>query len=266
MSTTCHNDIQAMPIRPFELREFFHLAFLRHLGLRLSGRSYAVKGGICLRFFHRSPRLSQDMDLDIANQVRVETLGKAIDTILESRAFSASLTSQGINRIRWTKPKQTETTQRWKISLSVSENSPLHTKIEFSRRYEKVSYSTGVPSSEILDCYKMIPFAVQFYDALSMTLQKISALASPSRHAARDLFDLHHLLRGVLVKPEQFHNKIHQMNLERAAEKISQFSFQDFKGQVLPYLSGNLIDAYGNPKAFEQLKAEVEEVLLKILQ
>ena len=79
-----------MATRSFDLREFFHLALLRHLATRLSGRDYAVKGGICLRFFHRSPRLSQDMDVDIVSNVRLKTLQNAVDSILEGKAFAAS--------------------------------------------------------------------------------------------------------------------------------------------------------------------------------
>ena len=75
-----------MTPRSFELRESFHLAFLRHLATRLFGRSYAVKGGICLRFFHRSPRLSQDLDLDISPEVRLKTLQNAVDSVLGGQA------------------------------------------------------------------------------------------------------------------------------------------------------------------------------------
>src|SRR3989338_4170190 len=92
-----------MAIRSFELREFFHLALLRHLASRLSGRSYAVKGGLCLRFFHRSPRLSQDMDLDIVSNVQLKTLQNAVDSVLQGRALAASLLPQGIERIEASK-------------------------------------------------------------------------------------------------------------------------------------------------------------------
>ncbi|MBI4055578.1 MAG: nucleotidyl transferase AbiEii/AbiGii toxin family protein [Elusimicrobia bacterium] len=255
-----------MPLRSFELREFFHLVFLRHLSLRLSGRAYAVKGGICLRFFHRSARLSQDVDLDIVSKVRMATLKKGVNSILESRAFVASLTSQGVGRISFRQPKQTETTQRWKVSLYLEGGDSLPTKIAFSRRNEKVAYTTGIPDAELLGRYKMPPFAVQFYDAISMSAQKISALASSSRYAVRDLFDLRHLLRTLLVKPDHLRDRVKQSELEQAAKKASRFTHQDFKEQVSPYLSGNLMDIYRDPRMFEKLKAEVEEDLLGIVR
>ena len=85
-----------MATRSFELREFFHLALLRHLATRLSGRAYAVKGDICLRFFHRSPRLSQDIDIDIVSSVHFKTLQNAVDSILKGQAFAATLLQMGI--------------------------------------------------------------------------------------------------------------------------------------------------------------------------
>lgn len=255
-----------MATRSFELREFFHLALLRHLAARLSGRSYAVKGGICLRFFHRSPRLSQDMDLDIVSSVRLKTLQNAVDCVLEGQAFASSLLPQGITRIETSKPKQTETTQRWKAVLFAGAGEPLPTKIEFSRRHDRVSCSTGMPDAELLRHYRMPPFAAQFHDAEAIAAQKIAALASPSRYALRDLFDLHHLLRVVMVKPEDAAKSVGTKTLESAADKVRSFTFRDFKEQVLPYLPGDLIDLYGRADAFERQKSEVEQALMEMLK
>ena len=93
-----------MPNPSFELREVFHLGLLHHLGLRLAGRDYAVKGGVCLRFFHRSPRFSEDMDLDVSPKVRQKTLEDAMDAVLESRSFTGSLIPRGIARLHVRKP------------------------------------------------------------------------------------------------------------------------------------------------------------------
>ena len=115
-----HHWLTLMATKSFELRAFFHLTLLRQLGIRLSGRSYAVKGGICLRFFHRSPRLSEDMDLDIVSQVRLETLRNAVDSVIDGRAMLATLISAGVTAVQSTKPKQTEAIQRWKVMLQTS--------------------------------------------------------------------------------------------------------------------------------------------------
>ena len=112
----------------------------------------------------------------------------------------------------------------------------------------------------------MTPFAVYFYDGAAMAAQKIAALASPSRYALRDLFDLHHLLRVVLVKPEDAAGLVERKTLESAAEKVGRFTFSDFKEQVVPYLSGESIDLYRQIDAFERQKAEVEQALLEGLE
>lgn len=245
----------AMP--SFELREFFHLIVLRHLTIRLSGRAWAVKGGACLRFFHRSPRLSEDIDLDVISGVRLETLRNAVDSILESRSLMASLIPLGIIKVNITKPKQTQTTQRWKAALELAGDISLPTKIEFSRRQEHIVYSKGVPDAVVLDHYKLTPFGAQFYDATQMAVQKIIALASPGRYAVRDLFDLYHLLSVVKVKAGDIANFIDKQNVKRAADKSAHFSHKDFKEQVLPYLLEELIALYQDPHAFKRMQDEV---------
>jgi len=248
----------------FERREVFHLILLRHLASRLSGRSWAVKGGIALRFFYRSPRFSGDMDLDVIRQVRSKTLEDAVDGVLGSRALLASLTPHGILRLIPKKPKQTEVTQRWDIQLVWSGGS-LSTKVEFSRRRGNTIYAKGTPHSELLDAYNMPPFAAQFYDSNSMIAQKVQALAAPSRNAVRDLFDIHHLLFTVMAKAEGLSALLEAKVIENAIEKIGRFSYSDFKKQVLPYLSESVMPAYQEALAFEELKRKVEEALLRSL-
>ncbi len=255
-----------MATKSFELRELFHLALLRQLGTRLSGRSYAVKGGICLRFFHRSPRLSEDMDLDIVSQVRAATLEKAVDSVIDGRAMLATLIPLGVTAIKATKPKQTDTTQRWKVMLQMSAGEELRTKVEFSRRRDKIRYSTGVPDSNLLKRYKATPFAAQYYDATFMSAQKIAALAADGRNALRDLFDLHHLFYTIGSKPEEVSALLEPEMVKAAAEKVLSFTFEDFKEQVVPYLSADLMDLYRDSVVFDAQKDGSISILLGMLK
>lgn len=248
----------------FEKREFFHLILLRHLALRLIGKPYALKGGICLRFFHRSPRLSEDMDLDVVSRLSVATLKNAVDTVLASRAFLSSLLPHGILRLDVRQPKQTETTQRWKIQLILSHGS-LSTKIEFSRRAPTISSVSGIPGATLLARYGLIPFAVPYYDAPTLVVQKIRALASPSRLAVRDAFDLHHLFYTVEVPSSALAKRIPREDIESALEKVDHFRFVDFSEQVTPCLTETLITLYRDRVAFEKLKDEVQQKLLELL-
>lgn len=247
----------------FELRELFHLIFLRQIAQRLAGRSYAVKGGICLRFFHRSPRLSEDIDLDVGFQLPVKTLQNAVDTVLKAKVLHSTLASRGIIKMETSKPKQTETVQRWKIGLLMGE-SRLKTKIEFSRRSKKVEFVSGVPDKDILRQHNQPLFASQYYEGVSMTVQKIAALASPGRNAARDLFDLHHLLSFLKTDPIAVAKKVSLDFLRGAQAKIDSYDYEDFAQQVLPYLTGELMALYSNSAAFEAMKAETIERLMEI--
>ena len=114
--------------------ELFHLLFLSQLGRKLDKKLYAIKGGCNMRFYFNSIRYSEDMDIDI-QIINKDTLYKNVNQILNSTPFKYILQTHDMEILNTSTPKQTSTTQRWKISLkSPASTLPLHTKIEFSRR------------------------------------------------------------------------------------------------------------------------------------
>lgn len=114
--------------------EIFHLQFLRAFGARVEKALFALKGGCNLRFFLKSIRYSEGMDLDI-HTMAVGTLQNNVNRVLEAPAFIQQLRTQGLDLAGTTQPKQTATTQRWKVTLRISESgAQVPTKIEFSRR------------------------------------------------------------------------------------------------------------------------------------
>jgi hypothetical protein len=65
----------------------------------------------------------------------VATLRSNVDRVLEAGSFLQTLRAQRIEISQVSRPKQTETTQRWKLALrSAAAGSDIPTKIEFSRR------------------------------------------------------------------------------------------------------------------------------------
>ena len=46
--------------------ELFHLVFIDLLGRKVDKKHYALKGGCNLRFFFKSFRYSEDMDVDVS--------------------------------------------------------------------------------------------------------------------------------------------------------------------------------------------------------
>ena len=244
-----------MTLDPFGAREFFHIAALRHLSARRSGRSWALKGGVCLRLFHGSARLSEDMDLDVDPGVRSATLENGIDAVLASPALRADLVRAGLAVARVAKPKQTQTTQRWKVELALS-GEPVQTKIEFSRRRGAPPAETAPPSPALLDLYGVTHFAARHYGAGEMAAQKTAALAADNRTAVRDLYDLDLLWSRRQAEGGAALDAVPTALRESAAAKAESFAWRDFQGGVLPYLDAAARAAY-TPEVFGSLQESV---------
>src|SRR3954463_7565126 len=105
---------------PRKIVELFHLVFVRAVFASLGDkRLLAVKGGINLRFFFQSVRFSQDLDLDVMTMSK-EALENRVDRLLQNPAVVSPLKARGILIQEISKPKQTETVQRWKLGVSSS--------------------------------------------------------------------------------------------------------------------------------------------------
>ncbi len=175
--------------------EMFHLAFVRALVAKGDDkRLFALKGGSNLRFFFGSVRYSEDVDIDVA-VVAKGTLKNKVDRILQSPHIVGPLRSQGIEVAEFSSPKQTDTTQRWKVGLRVAGLAvPLRTRIEFSRRDSISGALFEAVDREVLRPYGMTTFLVMHYATARAILQKIHALSDRNEPQARDVFDLSHLL------------------------------------------------------------------------
>ena len=251
------------PDPAFYLREYFHLCLLKYLSQRLSAKGYALKGGACLRFFHRSPRLCEDIAFDVFAEVGVDELKAAVDGVLKSKLFLASLAAQQIPRIIANRTKQTVMTQRWKVLLHLSDSSTLQTKLEFNRKTKSVGYESGAPSAALTNHHRMTPFCAQFYGLAPAAALTIQALAAGDDTAVQDLFDLHHLFFTLGVKPADAARLTTTQELEAAAQALEGLSCKRFKGQVLDHLTGDLQLTYADPAAFERYKSDIEETLIQ---
>ena len=176
--------------------EQFHLLFLAQLTRRVKPALFAPKGGGNLRFFHGSIRYSEErLDLDLG-QIGAGVFRDKVREILASRPFAQVLEARGIAIERVSEPKQTDTTQRWKLGLRVQGAAlPLPTKIECSRRGLDDGVVLGSVDPILARAYRLPPFMVNHYDAAAALRQKIGALAGRRETQARaDVFDLHHRL------------------------------------------------------------------------
>ena len=245
--------------RPIQIVEQFHLLFLAQLGRRLDKTLYVVKGGCNLRFFHRSIRLSEDLDLDVAGIGR-HALQDKIRLLLRSATFTQVLSARGIALNRVSEPKQTDTTQRWKVGLGWGAgHTPLPTKIEFSRRGldDDVGFESVDPG--LIRAYQLPPFMASHYRANAALRQKIGALANRRELQARDVFDVHHLIAGG-AGAEACHT-LDARDVERARANALSIDFPTFKSQVLAFLPPEDQTHYDSQALWDTLVLEVVEFL-----
>lgn len=244
-----------------QLLEVFHFCFLEKLLKISEPKFYVLKGGVNLRFFFKSPRYSEDLDLDVLGGT-VSTLKKNCYKILNDSAFKRTLRTYGIEELLLSDPekaKQTNTTQRFRLRLVTTAGEKLPTKIEFSRRPEKEKSILEQVDSEISYPYQKLSFRCQHYTGESALLQKIKALAYRKTPQTRDAFDMDWLLSsGILPDLKHLSREIQ----EQAKKNILSLNQKDFEGQVLEFLEEDFPKIYKNKKSWEELQFRV----LKIFQ
>lgn len=249
-----------------QLREVFHLEFLRWLGHRLKVENYVLKGGTNLRFFYGSFRYSEDIDLDSC-RIKVNDLQDVVMEILSSQTLQKGLQTYGIARIvppDITKAKQTETTQRFKMHLITYAGEDLFTKIEFSRRGISGGISVHGVSDNVLRVYKMPPLVVPHYDIESTVLQKIYAVSSRSIIQARDIFDLYILSSQYRKGGEARLIKKERLNM--AYERIFEVSFEQFRDTVISYLLHEDQSMYNTISSWDNVRFKVANFIDELRQ
>ena len=190
------------------------------------------------------------------------TLKQKVDKLLASASFKKNLLLYGIEVAEISAAKQTETTQRWKISLKVTGLRELvHTKLEFSRRATSGDTSVLEPVSKpIADSYKSSPFSVAHYRLAESIIQKIEAMAH--RQRTRDLFDLAILLErhakvvGAVTAIQPSKDSAHA-----ALTKASAMTYDSYLAEVVPYLEKSKRKEYRSRSTWEGMRAIVVQGL-----
>lgn len=237
--------------------ESFHLAFLRVLTGRDDDKTrIALKGGSNLRFFFESIRYSEDIDFDVTS-ITKETLRNKVERVLAGAALGAPLRAGGIEIAEVSAPKQTETTQRWKVGLTVRGSAaPLRTKIEFSRRRAIEGAVFEATSLSITRPYGMTAVLASHYGLRAAVAQKIHALAERAEPQTRDVFDLAHLFArpaavGLALTPEE------TAWLSPAIEHAMAMSYDDYAGKVVAYLDPEHAAAFQSRAAWDAMREGV---------
>jgi predicted nucleotidyltransferase component of viral defense system len=242
--------------------ELFHLIFLRQLATGGDRTHLILKGGCNLRFFFRSLRYSEDIDLDVAVIAR-GTLKNRVDRLLESPALALPLKAQQIVIDEVSAPKQTDTTQRWKLGLRLGGRSvPMRTKVEFSRRETDAARGDAVVETidvELARRAGIPPPLVSHYRAGAAVAQKIAALLGRPQTQARDVFDLQ-LLLAHLKEPLRLDTELRRRAGE-AAERALSLSYEDYLAQVVAFLVPEQAEALRDRASWDAMQLEVVEFL-----
>ncbi len=243
--------------------ELFHLRFLGELTHKLDKRLYALKGGCNLRFFFNSMRYSEDIDIDV-QIIAKETLEKKISGILHSKGLQHTLSAQQIVITKVSTPKQTQTTQRWKVLLSMPEHKvPIHTKIEFSRRKMQDDILFEPINPLLIREYNLAPILTNHYSGKTAFIQKLQALIARHETQSRDVFDLDLLINsGHLPKvlPPSL-----MTQLQEAQSNLETLDFTDFKSQVVAYLDPKFQTQYNSKSVWQAMQLRITQILEQYL-
>jgi hypothetical protein len=239
----------------------FHLVFLRALVAKGEDkRLVALKGGCNLRFFFGSVRYSEDMDLDVV-VIAKDMLKNKVDRVLQSPAVTAPLKAHGITIVESSSPKQTETTQRWKVGLrGVGDELPIRTKVEFSRRDAIEGTMFEATDREVLRPYGLTPVLATHYTTRAAIRQKVHALAARTEPQARDVFDLSLLFS----RPDAAGYKLDGTAskwLVEAIDHAMSLSFDEYSSKVVAFLEPSHAEVYADRSAWDAMQ---EDVVLRL--
>ena len=250
---------------PLQLREIFHLAFLRGLARVVPLSAFVLKGGGNLRFFFDSIRYSEDMDLAAAD-LPVHALRDKTMSVLASSALADTLRTFGIERIQppdMKRAKQTETVQRFKVHLLTTAGEDLPAKIEFSRRRLDAPVRAESVSSQVLGPYRMAPLIVPHYTAEAAIRQKIRALAGRPQPQARDVFDLYVLSSRPEAAGAGPARDVPPVKLREARERIFAIAFGQYRDTVVGFLGPEDRAAHDSEPVWDEIRLRALSLLEK---
>lgn len=248
---------------PIQAIEFFHLLFLLHLSKVLNPNFFIVKGGCNLRFFMKSIRYSEGLDLDVLT-TSLTTLKKNVDKVFGAASFNKNLQANGLSVEAFSAPKQTTTTQRWKAMIKIAERTlNVPTKIECSRRESTFSYQYDPIDPDIIHEYRLFPISANHYTVTASIYQKIKALAYRKEVQCRDIFDLYLLGQKKTAQTQEPANPLTHQTCEQAAHNCLLPSFQDFKSQVVAYLMSDYQREYYHAHSWQHIQQCVHENILQ---
>jgi hypothetical protein len=219
----------------------------------------AVKGGINMRFHFQSPRLSEDLGLDVMTMSK-GALENRIDRLLVSPTITSPLRARSIVIQDISKPKQTNTVQRWKLEVaSPSTSIRDRTKIEFSRRETVESAALERVDEQVANAYGIPTFLANHYQCTQAVRQKVHALAERDLTQPRDVFDLHVLFARVDA-PKWLDEEAASW-VDAAVKNCADLTYDQYVSLVVAYLDPQQAEIYSSRDAWDAMQLGVIERL-----
>jgi predicted nucleotidyltransferase component of viral defense system len=152
-----------------------HKLLMRNIVQSLAGTPYVLKGGTALMFGYDLDRFSEDLDFDSVKKLNLET------------KIKENLPS-GFEIVEITKPKDTNTVQRYKVTY-ITPNGKRRLKIETSYRKKDISKAD----------YSLID-TMQIYNIDFLLDNKLKAThdGDTPRTTARDLYDIYFIVNNFI--------------------------------------------------------------------
>lgn len=205
-----------------------------------------LKGGLAMRLLYGSSRATQDIDLNADPSLSGLALGKTMDRAIH-RSLMDLKASGLILEGHYTRPKNTDTTSRWKIECKMARGQSLHFKVEVSRRamdrdVQPVQKTTRPVSFGRIQIPAIL---VSTYGPQTLAASKTAALLSDNRTKVRDLFDLHILIRAEVSPGPALQEWLQSKTQEgytvddlitRLYGKIEAMDYAMAESELLPYL------------------------------
>lgn len=253
------------------LLEIAEAKAIQHIFARSIAPSRLVlKGGLAMRLVYGSSRATQDIDLNADPSLSGPALEKAMDRSIRNVLMDLK-TAGVITGGGYTKPKNTTTTSRWKVSCTLPRNRELHFKIEVSRRKMDRGIRSVQQATKPVSLGKIqIPSVlVPVYDRNTLAASKTVALLADNRDKVRDVYDLYILIQGEVdpgpalsmwMKNQKKNGCPEEALIEKLYAKLESMDYDKARTDLLPFIDSG-VRQYIDRDTWEGMRLEVGEAV-----
>jgi predicted nucleotidyltransferase component of viral defense system len=241
--------------------ESFHLALMTVLAER--GRdAFVLKGGASLRFFLKSVRYSEDVDIDVPTMEQWRFTEK-IKAAVESESLKRLLALLGTEMTQGYRKDSSATKEDWPFELTHSDL-PVSARTRLEVSYRESNYPDDAsfadkPADEIVAPYARslrAPLIRRYRIDVAMS-QKVRALYGRKETQPRDVFDLDFLFRGWPDRPSD----LDEAEIGAAIDRAYSISFGEYASKVVAMLDPAIASLYKEEATWGDMQQRVIDTL-----